>query len=278
MPPRTQSRDPHNDIGAFLGQQLREVRTDAGYQSQDAFAPVLNRDRSVIGKAESGEYPPTEQVLKDWLDACGVAGRLRLVLEGMARVARVRQDPVRQQTVPWFEREAQAHTLRYWAPVLVPGLFQTDDYARALYIARGHEPETVAELVAARMKRQEILSRPQPPDVTVVLWEPVLHHMIGSPEVMREQLARLVELSRRILIHILPGRVGANAGLGGAINLATADDTPELLLSDGLIEDSLTSEPALIRRASATFNGVRGDALARVESRAMISEAIEAWN
>src|ERR1700677_2157475 len=122
MPPRTQSRDPHNDIGAFLGQQLKEIRADAGYQSQDAFAPVLNRDRSVIGKAESGEYPPTEQVLKDWLDACGVAGRLRLVLEGMARVARVRQDPVRQQTVPWFEREAQAHTLRYWAPVLVPGL------------------------------------------------------------------------------------------------------------------------------------------------------------
>jgi hypothetical protein len=278
MPPRMQARDPNSDIGAFLGQQLKDIRAAVGYPSQDLFAPVLAKDRSVIGKAESGEYPPTEQVLRDWLDACGVNGRLRLVLEGMARVARVRQDPVRLRTVPWFEGEAKAHTLRYWAPVLVPGLLQTEDYARALYVAMGHDGEKVADLVEGRMKRQEILSRPEPPDVTVVLWEPVLHHMIGSPGVMRAQLERLADLSHRIMVHILPGRVGANAGLGGAINLAAADDAPELLLSDGLVEDSLTSEPLLVRRASATFNSVRGDAVPRVESRAMISEAMEAWN
>jgi hypothetical protein len=106
MPPRTQSRDPGIDLGAFLGRQLREIRADAGYKSQDEFAPVLSRDRSVIGKAESGEYPPTDIVLADWLDRCGITGRLRTVLLGMARFARMRDGgPVKAWFVGWAPRQ-----------------------------------------------------------------------------------------------------------------------------------------------------------------------------
>jgi hypothetical protein len=77
VPPRMQSRDPGTDLGAFLGRQLREIRMEAGYRSQDAFAPMLRRDRSVLGKAETGDAPPAEDVMADWMEQCGITGRLR---------------------------------------------------------------------------------------------------------------------------------------------------------------------------------------------------------
>jgi hypothetical protein len=172
-------------------------------------------------------------------------------------------------------RDSIRSAFRYWAPVLVPGLVQVEAYASALYTAMGHDSDKITELVEGRMGCQKILTRADPPDVTIVLWEPVLNHMIGSPEVMRAQLTRLLGLLRRIVLHVLPGRVGANAGLGGPTNLAAADGAPELLLSDGLVEDWLTNDPGQVRRASATFNNVRGDALPRAESRTVISEAME---
>jgi hypothetical protein len=164
--------------------------------------------------------------------------------------------------------------------VIVPGLVQTPAYARELFTAMGHDEDKISELIDIRMGRQAILDLPDPPDITIALWEPVLHHLIGSAEVMRDQLARLAELSLRprILVHILPGKLGANAGLGGAINLAATDDAAELLLSDGLVEDRLTNDPALVRKASTTFNSVRGDALPRSDSRNVIMEAIETWS
>lgn len=90
-----------------------------------------------------------------------------------------------------------------------------------------------------------------------MLWEPVLHHQIGSRQVMREQIGRLVDLSRlpTVMIHVLPSSAGMNCGLGGAINLAATDDEPALLLSDGLVEDQLSQEPAVVRKLqmSMTF-------------------------
>jgi hypothetical protein len=73
----------------------------------------------------------------------------------------------------------------------------------------------------------------------------------------------------------VPGSLGANAGLGGAINLAASDDGPELLGSEALVEDQVTNNPVLVRRASATFNRVRADALTARESRARLTEAME---
>lgn len=280
MPPRMQSRSSETDIGALLGEHLKRARIASGYRSQDALASTLGTDRSVVTKSETGERPPNVNVLTAWLDACEITGQLREVLEGLSKLARTREGPVKQWVAPWFETEAKAHTLRYWAPVIVPGLVQTPAYARELFAAMGHDEGKVSELVDVRMGRQAILELPDPPDITIALWEPVLHHLIGSPEVMRHQLGRLVELSARprILIHILPGELGANAGLGGAINLAATDDAAELLLSDGLVEDRLTNDPALVRKASTTFNGVRADSLPRSDSRHVITEAMETWS
>ena len=281
MPPRTQSRDPETDLSAFLGRQLKEIRIGAGYKSQDEFSSLLSKDRSVVGKAESGEYPPTDAVLTDWLNLCGIEGRLRTVVVGMAKFARMRDGgPVKVWFVGWVDAEGKAHTLRIWQPIIVPGIVQTPAYARELFVAMGMNDDQVSGYVQSRLSRQVILDRADPPSVVIVLDELALHRLIGTPEIMREQVEHLLELSKRpnIHIHILPARTGANAGLGGPIHLATGIGSPEVLLVGALIEDQVSADPMLVKRASATFDGVRGDALNRADSRNALMEAHERWN
>lgn len=277
MPPRTPPKSPDADAGTALGVQLRLCRTTVGFTSQSALGAEIGTHETVIAKAETGDRPPTHDVFTAWMDVCGVKGQLRAALESMWALARAREDPSRVRTAPWFETETGAHALRYWAPVLIPGLVQTPAYARALFTAMGYCQDKVSEEVDARIARQAIMFRPDPPDVTIVVWEPVLYHQIGASEVMHEQMARLLELSYQptVMIQVLRGKVGANAGLGGPINLAAAGTDPELLLSDGLVEDVVTADPVRVRRASSTFNTVRADALNRADSREVISEAME---
>jgi transcriptional regulator with XRE-family HTH domain len=277
MPPRTQSRSPQSDPAALLGDELRELRKLAGYRSQDDVAVSVGTDRSVIGKAETGELPPTPDLLTALLDTYEVNGQLRRVYERLNLVARARQDPSKLHMAPWYETEARAHTLRYWAPTIVPGIAQTAAYAADLFRALGVDETKAVELDEIRTSRQAILMRPEPPDTTILLWEPVLHHQIGSCETMREQLTTLVELSGRVMIQVVPSDIGANAGVGGPIGLAATDDAPELLVSSALVEDLLTNNPVPVRKASATFNRVRGDALTVQESRARMTKAMERW-
>jgi transcriptional regulator with XRE-family HTH domain len=275
-----QDRSPEGDARVLLGELLKDARLEGGFHTQGDLSDALGVDRTGITRTETGYRLPNAEVLGEWLTQCGVTGLARKAIEGIYRLARAWEEPGKARTAPWFEAEARSHALRYWAPVIVPGMFQTPAYTRALSAVMGYDEATISANVDARMARQAVLVQPAPPDVTVVLWEPVLHHLIGSPEVMREQLARLLALSRRptIMIQILPGRIGANTGLGGAINLAATADAPELLLSEALVEDAVTADPALVRRASSTFNSVRADALNRADSREAISEAMETWN
>jgi transcriptional regulator with XRE-family HTH domain len=267
-------------VAAFLGEQLGLLRTASGYASHEALAKALQAERSTVTKIETGARPPNDKLLTLWLDTCGATGQLRTMFEGLGVLARAKEDSAQAKVAPWFETEAQAHTLRYWAPVIVPGIVQTEAYARELFTAMSLDDAKVTEFLEIRMGRQAIIDRPDPPDITVVLWEPVLHHQIGSRAIMREQLARLIDMSRRpaVTIHILPSGQGANPGLGGAINLAATDDAPELLLSDGLVEDQLSQDPAVVRKARATFTSVRADALNRPDSRNTLTEAMERWS
>ena len=107
-----------------------------------------------------------------------------------------------------------AKVLWYWAPLLVPGIFQTEAYARAILGADPDSGEDLDDLVYGRLERQQILSRPKPPTVTVILDEAVLHRCIGSPKVMHDQLLHLADVSERlrIYIHVIPAEIGTHAG------------------------------------------------------------------
>ena len=115
--------------------------------------------------------------------------------------------------------------------------------------------------------------------MVVVLDEAVLYRLIGSPKIMHDQLAQVAELSRRpyIVIQVVPAANGANAGLGGAFDIASADGMPDTLRMEG-VEDQTTEKRSLVRRAAVAFDRARGDALPRAASLDLILKvADERW-
>jgi hypothetical protein len=181
--------------------------------------------------------------------------------------------------VEWLEKELVAQMIRAWSPVLLPGLLQTGEYARALFIAAGADDDYADELVAVRLGRQEILDRPRLPHFVAVLDESALHRLIGSAQVMHDALVRVTELSQR------PGgwwsrwcrpRRGRTRGLCGTFDLATAADGGITLRMDG-IEDQTTEDRPLVSKGVILFDLIRGNALPRDESRSLILEIAEQW-
>jgi transcriptional regulator with XRE-family HTH domain len=267
--------DPETDPAAFLGRELKRARQAAGFSSQDALAAQLGFDRSVITKAETGDRPPTPEVLSAWCSATGLDPEH---FERLATLARRSDKVVPGWFEGWLEAEHAAQELRIWTPVLVPGLLQTADYARAIFLTEEDDEDQASKLADTRLERQPILDRPDPPHLIVVLDELVLQRLIGSPVIMADQLEHLVSVGDRknVSVHILPA-TGANAGLGGAFDIASTDGMPDTLRMEGSVEDQTTRNPAMVRRASVVFDLVRRDALPRVPSRALILEAIEQW-
>ena len=271
-------RDPETNPAAFLGGELRRARVAAGFSSQDALAAKLGFDRTVVAKAETGERPPTDDVLAAWCEACHLDDAL---FSRLAVLARRADGPVPTWFEDWLRAEGEAQSLRIWSPTLIPGLLQTAEYARALFLAGQTDTsdDAIDALVAARLRRRAIFDRPDPPDVVVVLDEAVLHRLIGSPQVMHDALVYVAELSRRpcIVVQVIPASNGANAGLGGAFYIAAADGMAETLQLDG-VEEQTTEKRALVRKAAVAFDRVRGDALPRDASRDLVLKvADEQW-
>jgi transcriptional regulator with XRE-family HTH domain len=270
--------DPESNPAAFLGAELRRARLAAGYSSQDTLAAKLGYDRSVIAKAETGERPPSPEVADALQAELFSAGPDGLVAR-LARLARRSDGPVPSWFESWLEAERTAHTLRLWSPLLVPGLLQTEAYARAVFLATGMDDDAAAEHVTVRLERQAILDQAHPPVVVTVLDEPVLRRLIGSPAVMAEQLEHLADLAAGrvgITIQVLPSDTGANAGLSGAFDLASGDGTPEVLRMEA-VEDVTAENRSLVRQAANIFVRVQADALPRAASRTLILEEAAQW-
>jgi len=270
-------RDPETDPAAFLGEELRRGRVAAGFRSQDALAARLGFDRTVVAKGETGERPPTVDVLAAWCEACGLDYGHYSRLAVLARRA---EGPIPTWFEDWLRAEGEAQSLRLWSPILIPGLLQTAEYARALFLASQNDTsdEAIDALVTARMDRQAILDRAEPPDVVAVMDESALHRLIGSPQIMHDALLHVAELSQRpyVVVQVVPASNGANAGLGGAFYIASADGAPDTVSMIG-IEDQTMEKRSLARKAAVAFDRVRGDALPREASRNLILEVAEQW-
>jgi transcriptional regulator with XRE-family HTH domain len=262
----------------FLGKELCRARVASGFSSQQALADHLGFERTVIAKAESGDRVPSDPVLTAWAEACNLDIEH---YQRLAELARESDGPVPVWFEGYLEAEREALSLRIWQPIIIPGLLQTAEYARALFLAAQNDTsdEAIDALVAARLERQAILDKPSPPDVLTVLDEVVLHRLIGSPQVMHDQLTHLAELSARpyVSVQVVPADNGANAGLGGALNLASGDGSPDVLYMDA-VEGQTAEKRSLVRQAAVAFERVRGNALSRGQSRDLILRlADELW-
>src|ERR1039457_551073 len=154
-----------------------------------------------------------------------------------------------------WKRSGRRCPLRWWEPILVPGLLQTADYARALFRSwqsASTSDEELEDLVGARIERQGILDRPKPPELWVVVDEAVLHRLIGSRKIVYEQLLPLADASCRanITVQVVPGAIGAHAGLPGAFIVAGFESAPSIVYAETAVEGQTIEKPALVSKAA----------------------------
>lgn len=270
------SRTPE---GVF-GKALKFFRERAGL-SLNELAALSNYSATVISKIENGHRPPAEGFPErmDAIPQLNTQGWLTQWWEWLKDSARHRAYP------GWFDRwpdyEAKAITLRWFEPLVVPGLLQTEEYARAVLRTRvGDTDEQIEEMVSARLARQAILEKDRPPTVWAVLDEGVLRRPVGGACAMREQVNRLAEASRHpnVVIQVIPMNTGSHQGLnGGAFILADFEDHTPVAYQDTAVQGQIVDSAEHITNLMILWDTVKAVALPVAASLELIEEVAKTW-
>jgi hypothetical protein len=193
-------------------------------------AESLGFRHPTVSRWETGEREPRPEDVAAYMVAIGAPADLREKLVELARGTG--QRPMLEskgQYAAMLEIERTALDLVHIAPALMPGMLQTPDYARAIYVEGGVAPDLIDTRVAVRIGRQAALTRRAPLSYRAFIWEPALHAEVGGPEVLHDQLHHLITMSDRpnIVIRIIPMRAPWNPGWEGPFSVATFPDTVE---------------------------------------------------
>jgi transcriptional regulator with XRE-family HTH domain len=235
-------------------------------------AAKVSYSPSLVAMIETGRRSPSKK-LAELLDVVfGLPGTFARLEK------RLRDVPFPASFRPFVPHEAEATSLQWYEHSIVPGLLQTEAYARAVLSTKPNTAEDeIEELVAARMRRQEVLRREDPPLLWFLIDEGVLYREVGTAEVMRDLLMHLAEMSRgpNITIQIVPFSAGAHSGLLGAFVIAEVDDSPPIAYLETAAEGETAEDPTVVARIALTFDNLRSKALPDVASRDMIMRVAE---
>jgi Domain of unknown function (DUF5753)/Helix-turn-helix domain len=239
----------------LLGAQLRRLRERRAI-SREAAGYAIRASESKISRMELGRVGFKERDVVDLLTLYGVDHpEERAALLSLAREANAPGWWHKFSDVlpAWFQSyvglEAAASLIRTYEVQFIPGLLQTEDYARAV-IRLGHGGSPADEIerrVALRMERQAALARPSGPRLWAVVDEAALRRPIGGPEVLREQLEHLVAAAKlpNVTVQVIPFGFGGHAAAGGAFTLLRFADEA---LPDLIYIEQLTSALYLDKR------------------------------
>ncbi|MEU8687105.1 helix-turn-helix transcriptional regulator [Streptomyces sp. NPDC048665] len=259
--------DPSSSPRALLGAELRHARERKGL-SQEELGRRLFVSGSFIGQLEAGTrrmQPEFARMLDEVLETGGFFTR-------NCRAAARSKYP--EHFAEAAEAEARATEIRQYAPLLIPGLFQTPAYARAVF--RAYEPttpeEAIDELVRDRIARARILDDPTKPLLWSVIDEAALRRMVGGREVMTGALRHIVDLIRQggAIVQVLPFGAGAHAAMEGSIKMMDFEDAPPLVYYEGVGTGRLEDDPATVRHRRFTFELLTACALSPETSLALI--------
>jgi transcriptional regulator with XRE-family HTH domain len=270
----------------MMGIRLRDLRTRAGISADDA-ANHIARTNSTISRMETGQSSVPARVLARLLDLYGATAEEAQQLTDLAKAARLRGWWQRYGDVlhPGFELylglEAEANQIDIYASEWVPGLLQTQDYARAIMSVEPRRPsdEELEGRVEARLARQAVLGGDDPVQYWGVLNEAVLRRTVGSPEIMAEQLQALAAVARRrnVKLQVLPFSSGAHPAVSGPFTLVTLDLGEAALAEYVYVENRAGSivmdKTAEIEIHRLTFDSLRAEALSPDKSIALIEKA-----
>ncbi|MFC6080584.1 helix-turn-helix domain-containing protein [Sphaerisporangium aureirubrum] len=245
-------RDMSNTPESRLGEELRRSREALGW-TQDDLAERIQFSGSMVGFVERAERSPTEDFILRCEAALGADGKLVPLLAGCEK-----SSP--RWFRPWTKIEAEARVLRLWEPLVLPGLLQTAEYARAvLRTEPGVLERDVEELLAARMQRQKVLDRPDPPIVAAIIDEGVLNRPVGGREVMHRQMEHLLVMVKhpRVTVQVVPVSIGATTGLAGAFALAQVAGARDAAYLDDSLNGRVTDRADEVHAISLKYDAVR---------------------
>jgi hypothetical protein len=230
-----------------LGGHLRRLREDAFITTEQAAASIRG-SHSKISRMEHGRVGFKERDVEDLLTLYGVTeGAERETLLLLAREANTPgwwqgySDILPHWVEPFFGLEAAASFIRTWELQFVPGLLQTEAYARAIIrLGNASSEEDVLRRAQARLARQDILNRENPPRLWAVIDEGALRRSIGGKAVMREQVKHLIDMSDHpaVTLQILPFSCGSHPAMGGPFTILRFSETD---LRDVVYIEQLTS-------------------------------------
>lgn len=225
---------------------------------------------SLVAKIESGDRVPA----LDFAEACD-----RVFPHTGGRFVRLWPLALRYAFPPWFRRyvelEWSATAVRMFHPLLLPGLVQTEEYARE--VLRTGRPTNLDDLVTARVERQRILTRDDPPRLWIVLDEGVLRRAVGGKDVMRSQLERLRVLAESPphVIQIIPSSIAVYPGSGSPFGLLSFREGPDVVHVDGFPKGYVLAEPEDVAAASAAYDLLTATALPPDQSAPLIDSILK---
>ncbi|MCZ4125075.1 helix-turn-helix domain-containing protein [Streptomyces sp. H39-S7] len=254
-----------------LGATLLSMRNRKGLTLEEA-GRLVGVSKATVSRYETKEGPVKWLVVDALCREYGASEAERKAMVSLAKDAKLQgwwhsiSDAVPEGMNLLLTLEEEALGEDHYAGVYVPGLLQTRRYATAVHHASEmrESPESVKRMVDIRMKRQEILTRPAPPHIWAVLDEAVVRRVVGSPEVMREQLDRLVLCagSPHITLQLLPFSSGAHAAaLGSFALIRGADPTLDVVYTDVLTGALFQEKPAELERYRLAIDYLRAQAL-----------------
>ncbi|MCP3819043.1 helix-turn-helix transcriptional regulator [Streptomyces sp. A3M-1-3] len=256
----------------YCGNQVKLWRTQAGV-SREELGKEAGYEYETVKSMEQGRRRPTVRLLQIADQMCGATGKLVAAQEFL------KPEPFPARSQEFMAAEAEAIALNWYEPLLIPGLLQTEEYARAL-ISESCPPlddETVTERVSARLRRQEALTRRTSTVFGFVVYEAALRTMVGGRGVMRRQLLRLVEVGelRNVSIQVLPMGRCSGVALNGPLVLLETPDHEQWAWAEGQKTSALYAEPGKVSALTQAHGMIRMNALSIAESMEFIGKVAE---
>ncbi|MYY02145.1 MULTISPECIES: helix-turn-helix transcriptional regulator [unclassified Streptomyces] len=254
-----------------FGAVVHALREHAGL-SREEFGALVGYSKHTIASIEQGRRMPDRGFVESAEPVLGDTGALRKAAPHLTR-----QAGLASWFVQWARLEATAISLYTYECRLIPGLLQTEAYARAviLNVPPLLDPEEVEERVAARMARQEVLSvnRKPPTTFSFIVEQSVLERHTGGDDVTRELLDHLIELIEgnwNVEFQVMPTRRVTHAGTDGPIVLAETPEHRWFAYSEGQENGRLISDPKEISVLQQRYAKLRSQALTPEDSLSLL--------
>ncbi|BFO17259.1 helix-turn-helix transcriptional regulator [Streptomyces sp. KM77-8] len=261
--------EPGTGVVTAFGRQLKLLRTRAGMERTE-FGRRVGYSADSVASIEQGRRIPQPQFIEQADEVLGAGGVLTALREevGRARYPAYFRDAA--------GLEARATGLNLYAVYAVPGLLQTEDYARAIFqMQRPLLPDEVIEQrLEARLARREVFNRRPAPLMSFVIEEAVLRRPLGGPQVMREVLEQILLSGqlRYVEVQVMPTDREDNAALGGPFTLIDTDKGQRIAYAEVQDDSRLYTEVARVRELEARYGILRSQAMTPRESSAFIEK------